>query len=431
MEIRSQLIAAREKLEAGDLAGAMAVYDAALESHGDDADVLATVSGDLGATGHIAELIQLLAPLYDPELHGPAAGLNLLQAYLAAGSADAAQHMLDLLAALKRPELEDRLAGFGVAIAREAAARRADPDDPGGRPAGASLAPPTSVARANLVSISKPIWFYGLEPLSDEILPPGDGRRRRVAFAQISLSGIYGDVVEASKAPEDQYGAFARALPLWLAETFFFSRDYSPVAAIAVVKEPNGPSLPLLFDDEWTVDNLRQLADTTAGGLDYIVTGVLGRDSGEHRLLLRLWEVKKLRERKQFSARWDPAAPDAALAALHREICRYMEWRPDTSGAGLPAATPSSPGAWLCGLASSLGLFLAEKEIFPRELLAPLAPAFAGLGRLTAESPAASLAWLTLRARARAIDLAPALEEPGFADHPVVARARSLLAGAG
>src|SRR5206468_10089213 len=84
---------------------------------GDRADVLVTISADLGVNGHVHEIIALVAPRYDADRHGPATGLNLLQAYLAERNADAAQHVLDILFALKRPELEERLYGFSNAIA--------------------------------------------------------------------------------------------------------------------------------------------------------------------------------------------------------------------------------------------------------------------------------------------------------------------------
>src|SRR3954470_9692849 len=112
-----QLAAAREKLKAKDVAGAMAIYEGVLVGAGDRADVLVTISGDLGATGHVKELIELLAPRYDAERHGAAAGINLLQAYLVTRNAEAAQHLLDLLFSLQRPELEGRLVGFSNAVA--------------------------------------------------------------------------------------------------------------------------------------------------------------------------------------------------------------------------------------------------------------------------------------------------------------------------
>ena len=53
-------------------------------SHGgqDHSDVLMTISGDLGNSGFINEIIEIIAPIYEPKKHGPQTGCNLLQAYL-------------------------------------------------------------------------------------------------------------------------------------------------------------------------------------------------------------------------------------------------------------------------------------------------------------------------------------------------------------
>ena len=115
--VKARLLAARERLEAKDLPGAMAVYEEVLATAGDRADVLVAISGDLGTHGHVDQIIELVAPRYAADRHGPATGLNLLQAYLAVRNPDAAQHVLDILFALNRPELEERLHGFSNAIA--------------------------------------------------------------------------------------------------------------------------------------------------------------------------------------------------------------------------------------------------------------------------------------------------------------------------
>src|SRR5207253_11524863 len=121
---------------------------------------------------------ELVAPRYDLEKHGSAAGINLLQAYLATRNPEAAQHLLDLLFSLGRPELEDRLIGFSRAIAEliesESAPTYTRPED----------------ARISLVTISKPMWFYGLEEIAPRLLPTKEGRLRRVAFAQCALAGV-------------------------------------------------------------------------------------------------------------------------------------------------------------------------------------------------------------------------------------------------
>ena len=158
-----QLAAAREKLKAKDLPAALAIYEPLLAGAGERSDVLMTISADLGTHGHIREIIELLAPRYDVEKHGAPAGFNLLQAYIVTRQAEAAQHLLDLLFALQRPELEARLIGFSNAvselfISEHEAERVATPGE-------------AREKSVSLASISKPIWFYGLEALAPHLLP--------------------------------------------------------------------------------------------------------------------------------------------------------------------------------------------------------------------------------------------------------------------
>jgi len=201
--VTSRLVAAREKLEMKDLPGAMVVYEEVLAEAGDRADVLVMISGDLGSTGNIPQIIDLIAPRYDALRHGPATGINLIQAFLAVGNADAAQHVLDILYSLKKPELEERLHGFSNAVAEllqngvvkgipHFASQQAGPD-------GTTPQPTFGVA---LVSISRPIWSYGLESVTDA-LPKKEGKLRRIAFAQLAVPGGYPDPEEAMKLPED------------------------------------------------------------------------------------------------------------------------------------------------------------------------------------------------------------------------------------
>ncbi len=212
----ARIEAARLLLENKDLPGALAIYEEVLAADGDSGDVLAAISGDLGSTGNLMPIIELIAPRYDPGLHGPAAGLNLLQAYIAVGDPDSAKHVLDRLFALKRPELEERLHGFSNAIS-ELIETGITAGLPGTRPGDQAS------AKGTVVSISKPIWFYGLEPLAAEILPAQAGGLRRIAFAQLALRGAHADVMDAMRKTEDEPARISRALPLWMAEIFYFS----------------------------------------------------------------------------------------------------------------------------------------------------------------------------------------------------------------
>ncbi len=416
-----RLKAARNLLEGGDLPAALAVYEGVLASDGDDGDVLAALSGDLGSTGNIAPIVELIAPRYDPERHGPAAGLNLLQAYLALGDPDSARHILDVLEALNRPELEERLLGFSSAIAQllETGAAAGIPGSPA----------PAAAATGTAVSISKPAWFYGLEPLVGLILPEKSGNPRRIAFAQLGLPGAYPDVVAAMKLPEDEAGRLSRALPAWLAETFHYSAQYAPVAAFGIANQPDGMRHTVVFDADWTIENLRQLVKTSRDGLDYIFTGTLAGGGGAWALTLRLWEVRKFRERRQFTARWTPGTADTVLAGLRDELCRFMEFRPHPDLGGGIGRASGSPRAWLEVLGVSVGLFLAGKQLTPAGLLGPVGPALRELEAMAEGDPVAALAWLTTDARVRelGLDRGGAAEHPPLADHPVVAQARRLF----
>lgn len=398
--VKPRLDAAREKLEARDLPGAVAIYEEVIAAAGERADVLVAISGELGTHGHVNEIIELIAPRYDVDRHGPATGLNLLQAYLAVRNADAAQHLLDILFTLNRPELEDRLHGFSNAIAEVIAT-------PGAISNGAPSAGGGEIPQVALVNISKPIWFYGLEPLAAQILPPKEGRLRGIAFAQLALPG-YPDISGAMRKPEDELGRLSRAIPAWLAETFYFSPSYAPGLVVGVMKSPQGDGHHVIFGSEWTTDNLRQLVDTAGDKLDYIVTGALRMLSDDYELVLRVWEVKNFRERKIFNARWTPATADAALLHIHSQLRTYMEWSP--ASAAFAYTMPAQARAWLDTLGASLGLFLVEKSLIPAELLASVTSDLNAAGGRAPASEAATLAFLTLRARATQLKLA---EPPG------------------
>lgn len=428
--VAPRLIAARERLDAKDLAGALSIYEEVLASAGERADVLVTISGDLGATGNIHQIIELVAPRYDARRHGPATGINLIQAYLALRDPDAARHVLDILFSLNKPELEERLNGFSNAIAE-----LINHGDIKGIPepehvfsgAQGSVEPPKQPVGIALVTISRPIWSYGLEAFP-EILPKKEGKLRRVAFAQLSLPGAYPDVGAAMRQPEDELGRYSRGIPLWLAETFYFSPLYSSIAALGCLHEPDGSRRQVIFPAEWTVDNLKKLVETTADGLDYVFTGSLKREGEDFLLDLRVWEVRKFRERKQITARWNAATADAELAKLHEYVSAFMEWRAYPAGEGIPYSAAPSPSAWIDALSSLLALFLVEKNLMAKEQLANLSRLFDAFAPHAFSPPSSSLAWIMLRSRAASLGLQTSLVEALLSAHPAVTRARTLIA---
>lgn len=400
-----RLAEARTKLDARDLPGAMAIYEEVMASAGDRADVLVTVSGDLGVRGYMLPIIELVAPRYDAHRHGPATGLNLLQAYLAARQPEAAQHLLDILFSLQRPEIEERLFGFSNALAELMA----------GHDQAEAVSTPEGGTKINLTTISKPIWYYGLEEAAARLLPAKSGALRRVAFAQLAVPGLE-SYQELQKQPEDELGRLTRGLPLWFAETFAASAGYDPVAAVGVIEAGHYALLPI----EWTAENVRQLAETNEQPLHYIVTGAVRNRHGDFELVLRIWEVKKFRELKALTTRWTPATADSVLRQFHDQLRTYMEWTALPPGNGLAYAAPAAPLSYVHALGGSLTLFLAEKNVIrPEQSVVDAAP-FVAAAQANPDDPRAQLALVSALLR---------LQTAGrTADPAAIAQAKAWLA---
>ena len=403
-----RLAEAKAKLEARDVPGAVAIYNEVLASAGARPDVLVAISGELGVRGHVRELIELVSPHYDAARHGPATGLNLLQAYLALRQIEAAQHVLDILFALNRPDLEERLFGFSNVIAElmaghEAAApTAAQIADAGGGGGGGETGGPAEAAKISLASISKPIWFYGLEASTPHLLAAPEGKVRRVAFGQCTLPG-QADAFARSAQPEDELGRFCRGLPLWFAETFAASQGYDPIAVVAVSSRKHY----ILFPVEWSADNIREVNDSGGKGLDYVVTFALRSKNDDFELVARIWEVKKFRELKQFTTRWTPASADTVLKQFHEQLRLYMEWTARPAGEGLAYTAPGAPTAHIQALGATLTQFFGEKGVLAPEQV----PAGTDLQlrdtQLNPADPRAHLALVAGLMRQKAAGLAP------------------------
>ena len=418
--VLARLKQAREALGFKDRAGAMAIYEEVLALAGDRADILVTISGDLGVTGHTREIIELIAPRYDAQRHGPATGVNLLQAYLAVRDPESAQHVLDLLFALNRPELQDRLLGFSNVIA-DMMLLGVEGMGVAAAPAGGTEAEDADAARRiELVSISKPIWYYGLENLPG-LLPAKTGKLRRVAFGQLAVLGLK-DYEAIMKQPEDELGRLSRGIPLWLAETLFFSTNYSSTAAVATMRREHFG----LFNAEWAPEHIRQLVESTEGGIEFVFTGALQQKHSDYELILRLWEVKKFRERKSFQVRWTPATADRALGEFHSQLRTFMEFTPYPAGDGIIYTPPAKLRDYVEALGTGLTLFLVEKQVLPPAQLAMPTELMERVIPAAAESEFASLLALGLHARAQRLG-APIPSLPSaLAATPVVEQARQL-----
>lgn len=264
----------------------------------------------------------------------------------------------------------------------------------------ASARPATTSGEISFVSIAKPVWSYGLETISG-LLPPKSGPAKRIAFAQLATPGLP-DLRERLARPEDELGRLARGLPLWLAETMYFSTRYTPIAVIALLDY----SRHVLIPQPWSRANIQQIIDTAADGLDYVVSGMLTEDAGgERSLTLSLWDVAKATERKTWSVRWRPETADRELAAFQQHFRLFMEWTEHPSGNGIAYAPSAQPARWIQAHGACVSMFLAEKVSLNRDTIALTPEVIDLVAEQAVTGEAASLAWLTLSNRARRLGL--------------------------
>lgn len=113
---RPQLWIAKAYLEAGRTEEALGMYREILPLLADDGNALMMLTGDLGSHGRIQEGVLMVRPFYDPERHGPLAGINLVYGLIDMERYREAHELLDELDKLGRPDLMITLAELRASI---------------------------------------------------------------------------------------------------------------------------------------------------------------------------------------------------------------------------------------------------------------------------------------------------------------------------
>ncbi len=212
---RALLWLARPALGAGDLPAAMSLYREALIRAGEmvqklglpaiPGDFLMQMSGDLGGSGHLAELVELTGPQFVPEMHGLPVGNNLIKANYDLGNYAAASAIVDALDTFQRPEWRDALGFWRQELAKVQG--------------GALGTPVSGEVQIGMLRVDGPVWLPMGSPawsLFGE-MPRGD--------VSVTFLGGTAETPKQPVGPEgldprlaDRMGRMTRSLPLFLAE---------------------------------------------------------------------------------------------------------------------------------------------------------------------------------------------------------------------
>jgi tetratricopeptide (TPR) repeat protein len=215
---RAQLWLARYALQRKDLAAAADLYATALAraGHPVPADLLMQMSGDLGNHGHLAEIVRLVGPHFEPARHGLQVGNNLIKANVDLGHLDAAQAILGQLYALARPDWRETLSYWDTVVAKARIAERP--------------APVQATVALSLMSLRGPLWTRD-SSLFEALLPSKQPDAQRVLVFGSTALGVRSTdkpVTQLSDGP----GRTSRAAPLFLAEQIHLATDAVGLALI-------------------------------------------------------------------------------------------------------------------------------------------------------------------------------------------------------
>lgn len=265
-----QLYLARFYLEQKDFESAKPLYEYVLNTALDELPVLYIISGDLGNNGYINEIIDIVAPLYDPEKHDVMAGINILHAYLQTGNHIEGQKLIDKMMKTDRPDVKaflTKLSNDFDVIKKGNIKKKVDTDK----------------VEYELVVTDKPIWFYGLK--SPEWLLPKELKTGNVGFLSfVDLTSKEENVTELQA--EDASGRITRSLPLLFQEVLLYKYNMESKFLVPIIKDLG----PVVMRTEYNSKSLADVARTN--DLDYLITGSITEDNNDFNVKVILYENK-------------------------------------------------------------------------------------------------------------------------------------------
>jgi tetratricopeptide (TPR) repeat protein len=341
---RPQLWLARDKLKRGDRAGALSLYDHVLSCAHEMPDVLMMVTGDLGNAGALEDLVRLGSPRYQPEVHGPPAGMNLVQAMKQLGRLNEARALVRRLQAMGWAPLAVSLARLDDDIVAASLPKLED-----------------STPEIASMVLDSPIWTRGLfEP--DWLWPPRGDDEPSISLSTFANEMLAGSEQRIQKA--DDLGRLTRALPLYLAEIFGLRFRVRSRASMLVVKNQGAAVIGTQLSRE-----ALEAGAPSSGSRRIVVAGSLVSMG----VSLQIWEIGSAAAPTTIGLEASLKDVGGLLSGVERVLTAALRERGVLSEARLPSFyRPPSPKAlegYVSALEQLFHQLLAANEVVPAESL--------------------------------------------------------------
>ena len=345
---RAQLWLARGELNVGNLAQAKELYDVALERAPRPVppDLLMQMSGDLGAKGHLAELIGLTLPNFAPEWHGIPVGNNLIKALADSGRLEEAERVKATLWAQNRPDWKQALSYWDGEIARR-------------RVAGASATGAPEQMQVGMLRVDGPIW-----------LPPSSPARRLFSAKSPSAPKVtfLGGSAEAPEAASeiqmqvaDALGRMTRSLPLFFAEQVEMR---TAAAGRAMVPWAVAPMSGFVVSGQrWLDETAVQAVQVPENASDYVVSVHVDAEVEPWTAMLAFVRTSDGTRIGELEREFSPERPAEDLAELADEVVELLSvLGPATASPAYEVPGPAMFASYLLRLEQLLAVRCAAMD---------------------------------------------------------------------
>ncbi|WP_143315258.1 hypothetical protein [Clostridium sp. HBUAS56017] len=245
-----QVLIAKEHLVKKEFDKAKEIYDSVLEKHKDNGEALTNISGDLGQSGYINEMIEIISPIYELEKHSPTPGLNLLQGYFQTRNYEKGQALIKELMVVQNPELRNYLVHMSNEFDKMRAIKEVKAED--------------GDVKINLVVLDSPIWYYNLKNPEWLTVKKEDAEKIGL-IPYIDLTKE--DKPEAEVQAEDGVGTLTRTIPLYIGERIKFCTNYDENVVIPFAENFG----PIVSNKEYNQVAFKQISKKL--GISKLITG--------------------------------------------------------------------------------------------------------------------------------------------------------------
>jgi hypothetical protein len=265
-----QILIAKEHLNKKEFNKAKEIYNLVLEKFKDRGEVLTTISGDLGESGYVQEMIEIISPIYQLEKHSPTPGLNLLQGYYQTKDYEKGQALVKELMVIQNPELRNYLVHMSNEFDKMRAIKEVKAGD--------------SDVKVNLVVLESPIWYYQLK--NPEWLTRKKENTEKIGLIPY-VDLTKDEKTEAEVQAEDGVGTLTRTIPLYIGERILFCTNYDENVIIPFAENFG----PIVTNKEYNQTAFKKISKKV--GINKLITGSISMKNTTLVIKNYIYDVEK------------------------------------------------------------------------------------------------------------------------------------------